>query len=70
MAVKDCPFNLPAPPGQRDCIGTACINFEWRLGGPMENNQYTLLLGSCSYFDRWTGHQQPNLANMPAVSDG
>lgn len=72
MEVKVCPFTLSGDRGthpRMQCVGPDCLNFEWRLGGPMENNQYTLLLGSCSYFDRWTGHQQPNLANMTPLSN-
>lgn len=52
--AKHCPFAFSQAPEFRECMGEACVNFEWR-----HFEKETKTIGSCKFFDRWTGHQWP-----------
>ena len=59
MSIKVCPFCLTVPVNiSTDCIGEDCINFYWKGGGPVVDEKFTMKMGACNFFDRWTGHAE------------
>ena len=47
FVAKHCPFAFSQAPEFRECMGEACVNFEWR-----HFEKETKTIGSCKFFDR------------------